>query len=194
MLLLHGTGASTHSWRSVLPKLASRFHVVALDLPGHAFTDLPSAGGLGLSGMSARVALLMRDIGVEPQWGVGHSAGAAVLARMSLDGSANLRRIVSVNGAFVPLFGAAGLVMPALARIVTHVPFVPDFLAWRGGDPRAVARLLISTGSHLDAEGLALYHRLFETRAHVAAALGMMAEWDLPGLWSELPNCRRLCR
>lgn len=188
VLLLHGTGASTHSWRGVLPRLAVHFDVIAPDLPGHAFTDAPSAGGLGLAGMSARVAQLMRDLGVEPQLGVGHSAGAAILARMTLDGAFGLKRIVSLNGAFVPLFGAAGLVMPTLARLVTHVPFVPDFLAWRGADARAVARLLASTGSHIDPGGLALYQRLFATRAHVAAALGMMAEWDLPGLWSDLPR------
>lgn len=188
LLLLHGTGASTHSWRGVLPRLAAHFHVVAPDLPGHAFTDLPTPGGLGLSGMSMRVAQLLRDLSVAPQLAVGHSAGGAILARMSLDGAADFKRIVSLNGAFVPLFGAAGIVMPALARIVTHLPFLPDFLAWRGAEPRAVARLLAATGSHLDAEGLALYQRLFTTRSHVAAALGMMAQWDLPGLWEDLPR------
>lgn len=188
LLLLHGTGASTHSWRGVLPRLAEHFDVIAPDLPGHAFTSMPPAGGLSLAGMSASVSQLLRDLGVAPHFGAGHSAGAAVLARMSLDGRTDLTRIVSLNGAFVPLFGAAGVVMPALARIVTHVPFLPNFLAWRGEDPRAVARLLTATGSHLDAEGLALYQRLFATRAHVTAALGMMAQWDLPGLWADLPR------
>jgi magnesium chelatase accessory protein len=188
VLLLHGTGASTHSWRGVLPRLAEDFHVVAPDLPGHAFTDMPTTGGLGLAGMSARIAQLLRDLDLAPELAVGHSAGAAILARMSLDGASALQRIVSLNGAFVPLFGAAGIVMPALARLVTHVPFLPDVLAWRGADARAVTRLLSSTGSRLDAEGIGLYQRLFATRAHVAAALGMMAQWDLPGLWPQLPR------
>ena len=37
-LLLHGTGASTHSFRDLLPWLARRCTVVAPDLPGHGFT------------------------------------------------------------------------------------------------------------------------------------------------------------
>ena len=43
LLLLHGTGAATHSWAGLAPLLAPHFRVVALDLPGHGFTDpLPS--------------------------------------------------------------------------------------------------------------------------------------------------------
>ena len=38
-LLVHGMGASSHSWRDVAPLLASRFTVIIPDLPGHAFTD-----------------------------------------------------------------------------------------------------------------------------------------------------------
>ena len=33
LLLLHGTGASTHSWRGVMPALADRYTLVAPDLP-----------------------------------------------------------------------------------------------------------------------------------------------------------------
>ena len=58
-LLLHGTGASTHSWRSLMPLLALHFDVLALDLPGHAFTSAPLAGPLSrhhsLPGMAAAV-------------------------------------------------------------------------------------------------------------------------------------------
>ena len=45
-LLLHGTGASTHSWRNVMPLLAQRFQVVALDLPGHGFSSAAFGNGL----------------------------------------------------------------------------------------------------------------------------------------------------
>ena len=41
LLLLHGTGAATHSWRDLLPLLAERFTVVAPDLPGHGRSDGP---------------------------------------------------------------------------------------------------------------------------------------------------------
>jgi magnesium chelatase accessory protein len=43
-------------------------------------------------------------------------------------------------------------------------------------------------GPGLDAEGRALYRRLFESPGHVAGALAMMAAWDLAPLARELPH------
>lgn len=188
LLLLHGTGASVHSWRDVLPLLAQHYHVIALDLPGHAFTDLPPPSGLTMDGMSRSIAQLLSDLGVAPKLAIGHSAGAAILVRMQIDKLMRFDRIVSLNGALRPLLGVANMLMPTLARIVASAPFVPDVLAWRATSPEAVARLLNSTGSHLNANGIAIYRHLFSTRRHVTAALGMMANWDLHQLWRDLPR------
>ena len=85
LLLIHGTGASTHSWRDLLPLLAADFSVIALDLPGHGFTSSPGAAQRTIRGMSAAVSALLRALQIEPQYCVGHSAGAVILCRMALD-------------------------------------------------------------------------------------------------------------
>ncbi len=41
MLLLHGFPTSSHMFRNLIPALADRFHVVAPDLPGFGFSDVP---------------------------------------------------------------------------------------------------------------------------------------------------------
>jgi magnesium chelatase accessory protein len=46
-LLLHGTGASTHSFRDLAPALAPDFSVIAVDLPGHGFTGTPPSRRAG---------------------------------------------------------------------------------------------------------------------------------------------------
>ena len=56
LVLLHGTGSSTHSWRDVAPLLAQQYSVLALDLPGHAFTSMPRAAEQSLPGMARHVA------------------------------------------------------------------------------------------------------------------------------------------
>ena len=38
ILLLHGTGASAHSWSEIISKLANHARIVVPDLPGHAYT------------------------------------------------------------------------------------------------------------------------------------------------------------
>jgi magnesium chelatase accessory protein len=85
LLLLHGTGGATHSWRDLAPLLAQHFRVVAPDLPGHGFTMARRAPDLSLPGMAASIAALIGRLGLKPEVVVGHSAGAAILARLCLD-------------------------------------------------------------------------------------------------------------
>lgn len=186
LLLLHGTGAATHSWRDLLPLLARDFTVVAPDLPGHGFTDTPGGDGLSLDGMARGVARLTQALGVEPRLVVGHSAGAAVALRMSLDGRAGADGIVSLNGALQPFPGSNGHIFPVLAKVLFLNPVAVRAFAWRAAQPGAVARLIEGTGSRLDARGLELYRALFSTTGHVAGALGMMSRWNLQPLQAQL--------
>jgi magnesium chelatase accessory protein len=57
-LLLHGTGASTHSWRNVMPLLKQHFTVVMPDLPGHGFTSMPALEHVSLGGFAGLIASL----------------------------------------------------------------------------------------------------------------------------------------
>ncbi len=188
LLLLHGTGASSHSWRGLLPLLAGDFTVIAPDLPGHGFTDSPGMNGLSLAGMSGIIRVLLNELGLEPEIGVGHSAGAAILIRMALDRQLSLRRIVSLNGALLPFGGPIGQFFAPMARMIAMWPFAAQIFAWRTQDPRVVDDLLRQTGSTLDPEGIRLYRILAGNSEHVGAALGMMANWDLPRLERDMPR------
>jgi magnesium chelatase accessory protein len=191
LVLLHGTGASTHSWRDLAPRLAQRFEVVAMDLPGHAFTGMPPGGvgspQLSLPGMARAVHGLLQTLAISPAMLVGHSAGAAVAVRMCLDGLATPRSVLGLNAALMPLGGLAGQLFSPVAKLMASAPFVPRLFAWHAKEPAVLQRLLDSTGSTLDPAGTALYQRLVRSPGHAAGALGMMANWDLPALWRDLP-------
>ncbi len=187
-LLVHGTGASTHSWRALLPRLARSFTVVAPDLPGHGFTEMPAPERLSLPAMADAVAALLHELGLKPAIAVGHSAGAAVLVRMAIDGRLAPKAIVSLAGALLPLGGFAGQMFSPIAKLMALNPVVPQLFAWRASNPAVIERLLDQTGSRIDAEGAAIYARLARTRGHVAGALGMMANWDLKSLEADLPR------
>jgi len=189
LLLLHGTGAATHSWRGLAPLLAADFHVTAPDLPGHGFTDPLRDSELSLPGMARAVAGLVAALGRPPVLAAGHSAGAAVLARMCLDGAIAPRLLAAFNGALAPLPGAASLLFPSMARLLFLNPFTPKIFAWTA-DRSAAKRLIEGTGSRLDPQGVELYRRLFARAGHVRGALGMMANWDLESLHRALPDLK----
>ena len=186
-LLVHGAGASTHSWRDLAPLLAPHFRLLIIDLPGHAFTATPGFYRPTLPRVARLVGDLLARLDVQPTLVVGHSAGAAILARMVLDGSIEPRAVVSINGAFAPFDGAAGHIFPALAKLLFVNPLTPRLFALSGRDKRRVVKLIEGTGSSIDQAGLDLYHTLMMSPGHIAGVLAMMANWDLGKLGRELP-------
>ena len=188
ILLLHGTGASTHSWRDLAPLLASRFTVIAPDLPGHGFTGCPPQRRLSLPEMASGVAALMNALSIRPLVVVGHSAGAAIAIRCCLDGSLEPTSVISINGALLPFRGPAGYLFPSLAKLLFVNPLTPRIFARSAGNRERVIRLIRGTGSELTDAGINFYARLFRSPAHVAATLGMMANWDLYRFARELPR------
>lgn len=190
LLLVHGTAAATHSWRDLMPRLATRFRVIAPDLPGHGFTDLPPQPRLSLPGMASGLHALLQALQAKPVLVAGHSAGAAILLRLALDGRIAPHTVVSLNGALLPLGEKHAAFFTKAARMLVTLPFVPSLFAWRASNRAVAERLLQDTGSRIEPRGVDLYARLIRHPSHVAAALGMMANWDLVPLLHDLPRLK----
>ncbi len=191
LVLLHGTGAATHSWRDVAPLLARTHKVVALDLPGHGFTATPRTNtDFSLSSVARGVGELLKTLDISPAAFVGHSAGAAIAVRMSLDGASVPAAIVGINAALLPFPGPLGPLAPFLARTLFYNPFSLGLFAYRAGQSNAISDLMRSTGSTLDEKGLDFYERLFRSRDHLKATVALMAHWDLETLRRDLPKLR----
>lgn len=196
VLLLHGAGASTHSWRAVIPLLAESHRVVALDLPGQGFSRAGSRRRLGLSAMAEDIAALCAAQGWAPALIVGHSAGAAIaldLAHRVRGPDGTPPDIAGINAALSRFEGVAGWLFPVLAKLLALNPLTAPVFTL-GPDKQARAKRLIeSTGSRLDGQGLALYARLIGDRPHVEGTLQMMAQWQVERLLPGLPQIGSRC-
>ncbi len=188
LMLVHGTGSTTHSWRVLMPLLAKAFTVVAPDLPGHGFTATPPVTQMSLPGMARLLGGLLKALELSPEAVCGHSAGSAILARMGLDRMISPRVLVSFNGAFLPLAAMPAELFTPIARLMAACPLVSRIAARQASSPRSLGRLIAGTGSTLDAEGVALYGRIVGNAGHVAGALAMMSRWDLRPLERDLPR------
>lgn len=185
VLLLHGAGGASHSWRGLMPELAQDCRVVALDLPGQGFSRAGSRARLGIDAMAEDIAALLRQEGIAPEVIIGHSAGGALALRIALDHP--LRGVVTINGALGKFRGMAGWLFPAMARLLSLNPLSAALFARTAGNG-AARRLIRSTGSTLDDDGIALYQALISDRAHVDGTLAMMAQWQLDPLLRALPQ------
>lgn len=187
LLLLHGSGGSTHSWSHCISALTARFTVLAVDLPGHGFSNVSAqTDSLGdvysLGGMARALRVLLDTVGLEPAHAAGHSAGAAVLVRMALDGLYRGQRIVGFNPALIaPPTPYVEFLAPLIAPIAES-SLVARGAAWLARSTSVIPTMLGSTGSTLSADDEARYAFLCTREAHCHAALAMMSRWDLPTL------------
>lgn len=191
ILLLHGAGGSTHSYRELLQLLSAQFHVIALDLPGHGFTQLGARHRSGLDAMAQDIAALCAQEGWEPDVIIGHSAGGAValrLAQPDLSPRGRPPLVIGINAALSEFKGLAGLLFPAMAKALAALPFSARLFSGASAKPDRIKSLMGSTGSDLDADGLDLYRRLVADRDHVDGTLLMMAQWQLNPLLNLLPD------
>jgi magnesium chelatase accessory protein len=190
LLLLHGTGAATHSWAAIMPLLAKHYTIVAPDLPGHGFTGTPSGAGLSLPGMSTLIKTLITALNIAPVAVIGHSAGAALGAELILSHDLPIAHLIAINGAFKPFDGPAAHVFPAVAKMIALNPITILALATGGGDKGRVTRLLAGTGSKIDQESINHYATLFGSPGHVNGVMGMMARWELAKLVPRLSSLK----
>ncbi len=185
VMLLHGAGASGHSWRKLTP-LMGGYRLIVPDLPGHGFTRAGNRGRLGIDGMADDLVALADAQGWQPQALIGHSAGGALAFRLAEVMARPPRLIVGINAALGPFEGLAGWLFPKLARALALSPMIAHVVA-RGAAKRArVEKLVASTGSKLDGEGIDLYRHLIARPEHIEGTLAMMAAWQLDPLMARL--------
>lgn len=78
LVLLHGLGASTFTWRHIVPKLARNHRVITLDLKGFGRSDKPRDGRYRAVDQAALVAAFLRERNLQGVTLIGHSFGGTV--------------------------------------------------------------------------------------------------------------------
>jgi pimeloyl-ACP methyl ester carboxylesterase len=100
ILLLHGFPSSSHMYRDLLPLLADRYHVVAPDLPGFGFSDVPDRAQFKYTfdNLTQIVDGFTRAVGVERYALYVFDYGAPVGFRLALQHPERVTAIISQNG------------------------------------------------------------------------------------------------
>ncbi len=148
VVLLHGWPQTSHMWRHVLPRLAARYTVIAVDLRGYGRSDKP-AGGYDKRTMATDLRALVRHLGHEQVSVVGHDRGARVAHRWALDDSAGVARIALLD--VIPTREVIGRMDGRLAAGFWHWSFhqqldVPELLV--AGRERAYLEFFFERWAH----------------------------------------------
>jgi pimeloyl-ACP methyl ester carboxylesterase len=153
MLLIHGIGDSSQTWRTVLPELARRHLVIAPDLLGHGASDKPRADYSGAAYANG-IRDLLGVLGIDRVTLVGHSLGGGVAMQFAYQFPEKTERLVLIST------GGAGRHVSPLLRAATLPGACTAIAALRLPGARiavsAVVSLLelLDTGLGLDASDL----------------------------------------
>lgn len=128
IILLHGFTDSWFSYSRVLPALAARYHVYALDLRGHGESDRPESG-YKLNDFAADVLAFMDEKGLKRANIVGHSMGSFVAQRVALAAPERVERLVLIGSATTPRNSVVLQLRDAINQLKDEVPekFVREF-------------------------------------------------------------------
>lgn len=105
VVLLAGFPQTWWAWRKVMPGLADRFHVVAIDLPGQGHSERPD-GSYDTHTVATYVHAAVRALGVPTYWLVAHDIGAWVAFSLALKYESRLHGLALLDA------GIPGITLP----------------------------------------------------------------------------------
>ncbi|MGQ4513263.1 alpha/beta fold hydrolase [Streptomyces sp. DW26H14] len=117
VVLLAGFPQTWWAWRKVMPGLADRFHVIAVDLPGQGHSERPPRG-YDTHTVATHVHAAVEALGVSDYWLAAHDVGAWVAFSLALKFESRLRGVALLDA------GIPGITLPEA------IPTDPD-LAWK---------------------------------------------------------------
>ena len=165
LLLIHGFGASTFTWRHVAPELAKTHRVIAVDLKGFGQSDKPFDGRYSVFDQAELLAQLIEDKDLRNLTLVGHSFGGGIALLLALEANRRLEgrisRLVLLDTIAYPQH------IPVFFRLL-DVPLVSQ-LGVRMVPPsvqtRVALRIAYLDDSKIDPEEVAIYAAPLKTAA-----------------------------
>ena len=100
LLLLHGFASSSHQFRELIPLLADKFHLVAPDLPGFGFSEIPAQRRYRYSfdALGQTLTHFVEALGLESYALFVFDYGAPAGLRLALNHPERVTGFISQNG------------------------------------------------------------------------------------------------
>lgn len=154
IVLLHGFPSSSHSFRNLIPELATRFHVIAPDYPGYGYSDAPARDKYAYTfdHLAQTMDSFLQKVGASSYIVYMHDFGGPVGYRIATAHPERVRGLVVQNAnaheeGLSPAFGhARELWANRNAETEAHVrgAFSPEGIKWQyvtgANDPATMTR------------------------------------------------------
>lgn len=127
VLLVHGFSGSRDNWNRVARKLTKKYHVIAVDLPGHGDTKAPADYDYTMANLSDSLRKFVLALGIQKDLHIaGHSLGGGIAVLYSALYFLEVKSLLLVD--------TAGVYANAGDTLITHPEQLPNMLARKPGD------------------------------------------------------------
>lgn len=114
VVLIHGVGLRAEAWAALVPQLAVRYTVYAIDMPGHGQTPLQDTRTL--DDFALRIGRFVTSLG-QPTAVAGHSMGAIIALLLAAQHPASVPAVAALNAIYQRTPAAAKAVQERAAGI-----------------------------------------------------------------------------
>lgn len=154
LLLLHGFPTSSHQFRDLIPLLADKFHIIAPDLPGFGFTDVPAERNYQwtFDAFGQTLTALVDALGLERYAMYVFDYGAPAGLRLALAYTERVSGLISQNGnayleglgdAWAPVRAYWDNPSEANGKVIRDAILTPEGIKWQYlhgvSDPQLIA-------------------------------------------------------
>jgi len=123
LVLVHTLRSQLDLFQRIIPELAGRYRVYALDLPGHGYSDIPAAEYTA-DFFIDKVAGFLRELGIENAVLVGESIGATSALALAARRDPRVRAVIAIS-TYDYDRGRGTMRASALARLLFSLNDVP---------------------------------------------------------------------
>ena len=141
MLCLHGWPQHWYEWRHLMPALADRHRVLALDLRGYGWSEAPK-DGYEKEEMASDVLAVLDELGIERVKLVGHDWGGWIGFLLALREPERIERYLSLN--ILPPWTSTRAMAPHAWRFAYQwAVSAPGFGSWLHTSGKFVPKVLV---------------------------------------------------
>jgi pimeloyl-ACP methyl ester carboxylesterase len=168
LVLLHGWGSSTYSWKDVFDPLSSQFRVIAVDQKGFGFSAKPE-GDYTHRAQADLIVRLLDYLKIPDAVLCGNSMGGNVALNIARYYPQRVSRLILVDSSGIEVEGGSStapniLYWPVIGPAITAIALRSDALLRSGLDRAFYSNLMLSD------ERVAAYYRPLKTRRGQRAA------------------------
>lgn len=189
ILLLHGTGASLHTWDGWTRRLAPHMRVVRLDLPGFGLTGPHPSGDYSGAATADFLERFADAAGLKRFALAGNSLGGYYAWRFALRHPNRVSALILIDSAGYPIEHSSGT---AVALQLARMPVVSELLRWapiRGTIERSL-REVYADDTKVTPGLVDRYTDLMRRPGNRAAFGDRTRAGDGPAGWQRLPDLR----